>query len=226
MKIFLIAFMILIIITPTVQAKYNLKVGTNFSKIQENGSEPKTGITFGIGKNWSLFGNFKIGTDLLFTTRGGILKDKSFSLNPSISQDVYTLDIHVCVGYLELPLMVKYSIFNRRNINIMLNLGPSIAIPVLDFSKTANGKHLFFFIPDDPENIVNNVEYGWNIDSEFYSEKVYFDVQYNLCTEIQLSNFSFELRYSHGNRDIGPVELITPIHKKLNSFHFIVAYSL
>jgi hypothetical protein len=198
-----------------------IKAGINYSTLRNSDSDFKLGYTFGIGKEWNVIKKAAIGYEINYTTRGGILKDKPIIGNLDDYQDVYSHDIHVSVGYIDIPLLLKYSSQIKNDMYIQLYIGPSFSMPISDNSDTKERRFLFYYDPHDPDkyNKIKNIKYFWEQESEFSIFN--FDYVYNVAVEFKWSRFSAELRYSYGNEELGFVDMITEVKKKSHAINLL-----
>lgn len=90
------------------QAGFVLKVGVNYSTLRNSDADFKRGYTFGIGKDWNIIKKVTIGSEIDYTTRGGLFNDKPIMGELYFPHDVYSKDIHIVVGYIEIPVLFKY----------------------------------------------------------------------------------------------------------------------
>jgi hypothetical protein len=211
-------------ITLNAQSNFILKSGINYSTFRNSDAYLKSGYTFGICKDWQIIKNVAIGSEINYTIRGGLFNDKPILSDMYFSPpyDVYSYDIHVAVGYLEIPVLVKYIFPVKNNIKVQLYAGLAVSLPLLDYSDTKNGKFLFYYDPDDPENdeSIEDIEYYWMQDSGFYS-KFNLDFVHNIGLGLNWSKLIFELRYSRANKEIGYVDMVSQVHKKSHAIHLL-----
>lgn len=198
-----------------------IKAGINYSTLRDSDSDFKLGYTFGIGKEWHVIKNASITSEINYTIRGGILKDKPIIGNLDDYQDIYSHDINVSVGYIDIPLLLKYSSPIKNDVYIQLYIGPSFSMPISDNSDTKERQFLFFYDPHDPDknNKIKDIKYFWKQESEFSIFN--FDYVYNVGVEFKWSRFSAELRYSYGNEELGFVDMITEVKKKSHAINLL-----
>ena len=215
-------FFLQLSITLNAHSNFILKAGINYSTLRNSDADFKRGYTFGIGKDWNIIKNVAIGSEINYITRGGILNDRPIMSEVYFPHDVYSYDIHIAVGYLEIPLLVKFIFPVKYNIKVQLCVGPAVSLPLLDYSDTKNRKFLFYYDPNDPENdeSIEDIEYYWMHDSGFYS-KFNLDLVHNIGLGLNWSKLIFELRYSRANKEIGYVDMVSQVHKKSHAIHLL-----
>ena len=224
MKKLLILFLFFPLLTAPLNAQsgYMLKAGVNYSTLRNSDADFKRGYIFGIGKDWHVIKNASLTGEINYTTKGGILKDKPIIGNLDDYQDVYSHDIHISVGYIDIALLLKYSSQITNDMYIQLYIGPSFSMPVSDNSDTKRQRFLFYYDPHDPDkyNKIKDIRYFWKQESEFNIFN--FDHVYNIGLGFKWSRFSAELRYSYGNKEFGFVDMITEVKKKSNAINLLL----
>lgn len=209
------------------QSGFALKVGVNYSTLRNSDADFKRGYTFGIGKDWNIIKKVTIGSEIDYTTRGGLFNDKPIMGELYFPHDVYSNDIHIVVGYIEIPVLFKYLFPLRENITIQLYTGPSFSLPILDYSDTKDSKFLFYYDPNDPDkdDKIKDIEYYWMQDSGFYS-KFNLDYVYNWGVCLNWSKLIIELQYSRANKEIGYVDMVSQVHKKSHAVHLLLGFRI
>lgn len=227
MKKLLILFIFFYLLTDPLNAQsgFMLKAGVNYSTLRNSDADFKRGYTFAIGNDWSIIKNFAISSEINYTTRGGIFNDKPIKSDLYFSPpyDVYSYDIYISVGYIEITYNFKYSLPIDKHIHIQLYAGPAVSLPILDYSDTKYRKFLFYYDPSDPEKAkkIKDIEYYWMQDSGFYS-KFNLDYIYNFGVCLTCSKLIIELRYNRANKEIGYVDMISEVHKKSHAIHLLL----
>lgn len=228
-KLFIqILFFTLLTTTLNAQNGFIVKTGINYSTLRNSDSDFKLGYTFGIGKDWNIIKNVTIGNEINYTIRGGLFNDKPIKGDLYfLPHDVYSYDIHVAVGYIEIPVLFKYLFTIKNNIKIQLYAGLSFSLPILDYSDTMDMKFLFHYDPNDPEKEekIKDIEYYLMQDSGFYS-KFNLDYVYNVGVCLNWSKLIVELRYSRANKEIGYVDMISQVHKKSHAVHLLLGFRI
>jgi hypothetical protein len=87
-----------------------LKGGLSVSDLRNVESEVISVNAFGIAKDWTLKKYFTLGTEIMYARRGDMIKNQQIISDLDYSQDLYSYDIYVSVGYLQIPLFLKYHI--------------------------------------------------------------------------------------------------------------------
>jgi hypothetical protein len=212
-------FMLLIFISFVhlhAEKKWCIKYGINYSAFTDKDNDFIKGNLFGISRDWSISNKIKIGTEFLISKRGGIIKNVVYLTQSEI--DVCQIDAYITFIYLELPLLLKYTLKSAKNSKINCYIGPSYKIGFKGKNNSKNFKHLF----EIPYPQYENYQFEYIVHADAYVPASGFDI--NFGSNIIWYFLSGEIRYSYALHKIDKLADIEPINKKkrTHAIHFIV----
>ncbi len=218
------SFLFLLIFNAYPQNSWEIKGGINYAYfVNVKNYSPKIGYTLGIARKINLYNNFSVSGEVDFVSKGAILKNRKISPYTEVDeQDAYSWDIHGSIGYLELPILIKYSFPIYKRYNLILFMGPSYSIPIIDFTKFKKREFLEVYDPKNPSGMV--YDYDFNQESGFGNNTSSFI--FNFGFDISYLNYFFELKYVLDNRVIYNFSNLSEIHAKLSTLQIIFGKTL
>ena len=127
------------------QSKYGIEIGGNYFSFQNEKTHSNLGFTIGISREWELNKNKALVGELLFSTKGGMLKNKRILSYSQINEG----DILCTIGFIEIPFLYRYYIPFFKNSRMQFSIGPSLSIAILDNIETKNVRIVYSY--DYPE---------------------------------------------------------------------------
>lgn len=226
MKILITPFLILFSITININAQKpgSIKAGINYSTFYDeknNGWMP--GFSISLNKYWQLTDRFSIGSEFNYCQKGGIIRNKFKAPYYSDKQErLRYFDIHARIGFLQIPLLIKYKFYNKWKIEFNVFAGYFIAIPVTDLSELKfNGDYKQY----DPDNLDDR-----NYNFEYYDNEEWsgpFSGSYKLNKGIELgvsatySIYYLEIKYTRDLQVFGEIESVSSINKRTHIFNIL-----
>ena len=140
------------------QSNWEIKGGVNYTYFDNvESSSPKIGLALGMARTFKSKTNFSFSVGAGFVSRGAILEKRAIEPYPGNldKQNAYSWDIHGFIGYLELPLFIKYSFPINSKYGLTLFMGPSYSIPLLDLTKFKERKFIEVYDPNNPYGVPN-----------------------------------------------------------------------
>jgi len=192
-KVFPMLVLFLLVFISCSQSTRYVKTGVNYSQIFVNNSRGNIGLSFGVGKEPKIKGNLFWAQELYFYTIGGSLLKKKILYYPGYT--IYPVDMHYSLGYLQIPILLKYKIINRKNKETRLFFGPHVSFGLFDASRRFSPTNHIY------ENVENNPNLNYDY-SECYDcgpreLNVLFNSLFglNFGIEQRMSNYVMEFRY-------------------------------
>jgi len=228
--IYKILLLVLFVINLNAQNSWTIKGGLSHSNFRdENESNSINSFSIGISKNIPISDNFSISAELFVTTQGGILKNKLVYFGEFFADSVfYAFDIKAVATYLEIPLLLNYSVYNfsKNNGNIYLFFGPSYRFAI-DHSSTLSNRR-----KTNEDYRSKNFDYSaagdW--DNSLPSPLFVFVNERGLSLNIGfVYNHPFlivETRYTYTMREMEQIGQIDAIGNHLNSIHLLIGFNL
>ena len=206
------------------QNKWEIKGGLNYTNfVSVKNSSPKIGYTLGIARKIKIYNNFSFSGEVDFVSKCAILKNRKISPYTEVDeQDAYSWDIHGSIGYLEFPILIKYSFPIYKRYNLTLFMGPSYSIPIIDFTKFEKREFLEVYNPDNPSGMV--YDYGFGQESGFGNNTTSFI--FNFGFDLSYLNYFFELRYVLDNREIYNFSNLSEVYAKVSTFQILFGKTL
>jgi hypothetical protein len=208
--------------TTFAQNHWLVKSGMNFSTFRTVDSEKRTGFEIGIGREWKIYKNTYIGCELMYGTKGCILKD--IIIGGGYVKYVFNRDLYCSARFIELPVLLKYNIPINKAFSCYFLLGPSLSIAVRDNSKIL--KQTFLFEVRD-QNEWDNLDYDYNFNIDKAGPLPYITDSsgYELNTGIGIiwSSLFLEVIYSYDFYDIETI-ISYDIYERFHSLHILVGY--
>jgi len=94
------------------QSKFQFMIDPTISYfLDAKNSSPRIGLAIGFRKDFRLYKRLALSAGINFASRGAILENRTiapYSSEPS--EEVFYWDIHGMIGYLEIPLIIQYTI--------------------------------------------------------------------------------------------------------------------
>lgn len=218
------------------QNQWSFKAGINYSNFRdEEDALPKLGYSLGINREWTISTNTVIAAEFIYTTKGGILKNKTIAPEEAFSHDIHFYDIHCKVGYIELPILIKYFFQINQDIKLIFYGGFSFSVPIIDYSEIKKGKFLYYYDENNDKHKMKDFDYNnfGEPTSEILYKKYYgFNsevcINYgpNLGIGFKWLKFSVELRYARDNLKFGYAGTIGMIQKHTHSFNLLFSIRL
>lgn len=193
--------------------------GRNYSSFRTTASKYVTGYTIGVGTEWIFLNKLSVGLELLYTSRGGILRNKI--VGGRDVRYVYLEDIHCSFRSIEVPLLLKYTIPIENNIRIKPICGLSMSIGWKDKSKRIIKEFLFEVTdPDDWDNI--QYDYDYNIDPSGPLPYIALSsgFAFNTGLSMEWSCFKLECRYIYDLFDINTIRSVY-LYEKIHSIRVL-----
>ena len=159
----------------------------------------ETGYLLGI--EWSLIYDFSICWEFMYTSRGGILEDKI--IGGYYVRDAYLQDIQCQIRSFELPILLKYSIPVRDNMEIQLIMGSALSIGVRDKS-TFENKEFLYEVTDgeDWRHLTYDYEYAFEQSGPLPYVVDNSGMVFYTGVSFRWSFFIADIRYAHDFFDI------------------------
>lgn len=206
---------LLIILSSTLfaQNSFGIKGGVIKSELQNTDYDPYTGFTFGILKEFDIAYNFSLQLELDYSQRGADLGEvnvRGIYLYP----DVYLYKVNIKLGYIELPVLLKYNIHINENFQLGPYAGASIGIPSGKKS-TVDRIH--------PIGEADSVDYEYFLIDEGGQMKGDFATNLGIALKMY-DHYIFDIRYFHSFNSPGDIRLQIPIEYKFDSFIMTVGY--
>jgi hypothetical protein len=132
-----ILFLGLALYTPLLaRTSFTIKSGFNLSALMKSGTGMQTGATFGVGQEWRIFRNTSLALELFFSTRGGMLNNKSVRPSGMFGYEyVNYYDIQCRFGSIDLPILLKQKFALTKSLHSALLIGPCFSLGVSDKSR-------------------------------------------------------------------------------------------
>jgi len=206
-------------------AQHNIfiKAGSNVSWfLNAENSKPKIGYSFCIEKGFKLFKGIFLDVGIGYTTRGAVLENRTIQPYnpPSTYTDAFYWDIQGNIGYVDLPILLKYNY--RINTKLSFNpiVGMTIAIPTNDYSTIKQKK--FYKIKDARIHDYYDYDYHFEQEEGFGNNKVRYICDFGFS--VNYSQFSINLLYSFDNTQEYSFDRVDTIKYNMNSMTIYFAY--
>lgn len=205
------------------QSNWSLKGGLTSSYFTNaENSSPGLGLVLGVSRKFSLKENFSINGGINFATRGAILKNRSIApyTDGVIKLDAYSWDIHLKLGFIEIPVLFQYSVPLNNKTNLIFFTGTSFSIPILDFTKLEKKEYIEEYDPNNPSGREYDYYFG-------DGEKTFTLVSntpkfiFNFGCKISYSDYFIELRYILDTSGVYRIDNISGVHHKMNSIYIL-----
>ena len=216
-------FLLMIIFISNLNAQTSLqyKVGMNLSYFRTSDSYLKPGNTLGIAEEWHQQKSVSYVGELLFTTAGGILKDKTIMSDFSHNEGTKA-DIRCNVGFAECNLFYKYYLSAANKAGIYLMFGPSLHISLFGKNKLDNQDYINLSNLDEDDRNKFKFDYQFIDEPERDAFLGSSGIGFYFCIGTQLSDrLLFELRYDYSFMEIGTIDTLE-LNEEYNSIHLIV----
>jgi hypothetical protein len=203
----------------TLYAKSNwgIKFGTNYSAFRmENETKLKPGFSVGVVRTKPVFKNGFFTWEILLNNRKGILKE--LLVPTSVSDPYYSVtanDIDFSVYQLEIPLSLKYSIYENRKLKLQLHGGAGLSLSLIENEKS----NMLYWIDSFPEQITEYDAHLTHLDPTSGGG----GFMYIAGIGIEFPLLLMECRYYRAYFDIEPTDAFY-MHKELDSFHLTLIF--
>ena len=165
----------------------------------------------------------KFCTGFYFTLHSGYLKDKLTWSHPG---NLSLYDISYKIGFLEVPILLKFLIPLNSSINCQINIGPSLALSIIDESR-----HIYKNLIDNSyasgiSDVVPKHDYTFDEDPAPASlEKLGNScIALNVGICINYNMFIFEIRYS--SHSLRTTRYLSMNNERLHTIHLITGLKL
>jgi len=173
-KIYVVVALFILTSLQAQKAQFGLKGGLNIANASLKGEElPKgkslTGFHIGLFTDIKISKKFSFQPELLYSTQG-----TQFNLDFFFGGDVYNVDAKLRLGYINIPLMMKY----YPEAKFYLEFGPQIGfLTSAEFEVSALGTT----DTQDFKDSMNSTDFGLNFGAGYeVSKKVVLSARYNL----------------------------------------------
>ena len=205
------------------QSNWSLKGGLTSSYFTNaENSSPNIGFTLGIARKFTLKNNFSICGEVDFAIRNATLKDRAIMPYERYDKsDAYLWDIQVKIGFIDIPVLFQYSLQLNNKTNLVFFAGPSISIPILDFSELEKKEFYEEYDPNNPSGREYDFWFGdGEKNSAFWSNDT--KIIYNFGFDFSYLNYIIELRYVLDKRNVYRIDNISEIHNEINSIYLYI----
>ena len=205
-----------------------VKVGASFSHFKNANSGYEQGGFWGVSAEKRLFKNAALAIEATYSSRGGIIKDAPIAINAaSISDSIYTYDIHCRVGFFEIPIYLKLTIPLSKDLAFYFLSGPYLSSARKDFTSIRNKKYLStleeYF--EKRTYMRENFTYDAGIYSSNRLDKS-LRLGFNWGVGIRFNRFTIESRYSTLYQDLGELGNIYSVRLRTYSIQLILGVDI
>ena len=210
------ALLLLLLLGPLQsQNKYLARLGGTISNFYD---EVNSGNIYapviGISREWSLYGGLSIACEFNYVFRGGVIKNKPIGFWTEI--DIYNHDIYASIGYIDIPLMLKYYLNVQQKTKFFFSFGPSYGHPLYDNSDLKQKEFLFRYVPLDRDDAEKDFEYLYVQESSFGQENNRSFINFGFGG--QYKEYQVEFRYSRARGVFGFSGDVSKINKHSQTF--------
>ena len=210
----------------------SIKFGLNYTSLANTkGAEYNLGFKIGVGKEWNIFPKLTFESGLFYTLIRGSLKDIPIDIAGfDLPKDIYSYDANFSVGYIEIPVLTKFTIFSKKEqkIKIRLLAGPSfyphhkpLLFRLYDNVSLKRKKYLFTYAPYPYGNDkTRKFQYEFGTDSNFSMNWM----NYNIGFDIIWSHFTVDIFYTRAKDELEWVSFLGGL-KKIHTFSLLVGYN-
>ncbi len=211
------------------QNEWSIVLGINYSSFYDednNGWIP--GASIGFEKDWQLIDNFGLNLQIIYSIKSGELTEKVIGPYGYYEQDLYLYNITARVGYLEIPISLKYEFYSTSTLGTSILMGYFISFPINDYTDKEKTKYLFTYDPENPEHKHLSFEYYPMDQSGFglFKEGNRLNQGLILGVAFQIRNYIIEIRYTRYLVEMGYVDEISTINKRIHSFNLMFGINL
>jgi len=189
-------------------------MGGNYAKFQDGDGEGKTGLFIGIEKDWNIHKRLSFISGVNYVTKGVTLKNKIVKYN-SWDASVFVYDINCSIGFLDVPICIKYKIPIYKKFGLQIYWGPSLSVAAKDLSST---RLIDEYLSQETKNDLTIAElYWWRWDNSGWALNYGFGFEW--------SHFVLECRYTKDKHQLKHTQGIN-IRKEYETIAIICGYSL
>ncbi len=179
----------------TAQGAIGLKAGVNYIYFKNKDIQSEPAEMWGIFKDFHLSKRFSLAPELLIShKRGKLYNVREAPWWLSSNGIINHINIQIHTVFLEIPVLLQFSLFTKDQFTLNLIAGPSLSIGFSDKSKKTiirQDKYL-----TEPENLQYDYKYA---DYNRFSK---YGKCWNFGIELVWRRFSLECRYSNINYDL------------------------
>ncbi|MBN1895141.1 outer membrane beta-barrel protein [bacterium] len=204
------------------RSSFTVKNGFNLSTLMKNGTGVQAGVTFGIGQEWRIYQNTSLVLELFFSTRGGLLKNKSVQSSGMYgSEYVHYYDIRCRFGSIDFPMLLRHKVRLAGSVVASILIGPCFSLGVSDKSRLTLLKSESLWDPEKQEYRDYDYDYTTCWDCFSWFEGSGFTVMSGL--ELVWGCFSIECRIP---LQPYPVKMIRDVYvyEKIPVVHFLFGF--
>jgi len=188
-------------------------------KYAEN-AEPLTGYTIGIERDLHIYKPAYLSFGLNYNTRGALLKHRAIAAYATFPMPSYYWDIYAKIGYIEIPLYLRFKIPERSKFSLNLFFGISLAYPWKDLTKFKQKE--FIEIIELPDYDYSKYDYTFEQESTFGDNQKRFI--YPIGVQVQYQRVAIRFLYIIDNTKIYYHDSIYGFPFKMNTFNVIMSF--
>ncbi len=180
-------------------------------------SKPQIGISFGICKSFHIYKNYYITGELSYSTRGAILENRTIAPYTVEPTEAYYWDIHGMIGFLEIPVEFQYEYSISNNIKVIPFAGPTILIPMHDFTKLDKRNFFEIYYPDQTDNL----KYDLSFEEGPTLRGNVFKMGLMIGLGINYKKVVLAVKYLLDRRPVYYFDKLSEIRHRINSFYIL-----
>jgi Outer membrane protein beta-barrel domain len=172
-----------IITISNAQSYYQFKGGFSLSQTKLNSNhklevDKMPGFHAGISFRLPFYDRFYVQTELLYTRKGYVAKDRSINY-----------EIRSNPSYLQLPVLLGSYIVLGSSYKVFLHTGAHVSIGM-------GGENI---IIDNEKEVSNSIKWGFNPLNSYYDP---YDIGYIIGAGLEFEKFNFEISYDIGLKEV------------------------